>query len=77
MQAQLDELTEKCRPYLEAIKAMPEKVMDFLNDILEKVRQAEQERRDKLFYHPQKEKETLQWNVAARSKPKKKEDRER
>lgn len=77
LQAQLDELTEKCRPYLEAIKAMPEKVMDFLNDILEKVRQAEQERRDKLFYHPQKEKETLQWNVAARSKPKKKEDRER
>lgn len=35
------ELTEKCRPYLEALKIAPQKVKEFISGILEKFKKQE------------------------------------
>ena len=37
----LRELTEKCRPYLEALKIAPQKVKEFISGILEKFKKQE------------------------------------
>ena len=37
----LSELTEKCRPYLEAIKAAPKAVKEFIDGILERFKKQE------------------------------------
>lgn len=37
----LSELTEKCKPYLEALKAAPKSVKEFIDGILERFRKQE------------------------------------
>ena len=37
----LSELTEKCRPYLEALKAAPKTVKEFIDDVLERFKKQE------------------------------------
>ena len=37
----LSELTEKCRPYLEALKAAPKAVKEFIDSILERFKKQE------------------------------------
>ncbi|MBS4785761.1 MAG: plasmid recombination protein [Clostridiales bacterium] len=44
----LNELTEKCRPYLEALKAAPKAVKDFIDGILEKFKKQEKS----IMYEP-------------------------
>lgn len=41
LKAALQELTEKCKPYLEALKVAPQKVKIFLDDILDKFKKQE------------------------------------
>lgn len=41
LRQKLSELTEKCRPYLEAIRLAPKTVMDFINSTLERFRKQE------------------------------------
>lgn len=49
----LEELTERCRPYLEALKAAPKKVRDFLDEIISKFKQQEKS----IFYEPKLQQE--------------------
>ena len=44
----LRELTEKCRPYLEALKIAPQKVKEFISSILEKFKKQEKS----IYYEP-------------------------
>lgn len=44
----LSELTEKCRPYLEALKIAPQKVKEFIGGILEKLKKQEKS----ILYEP-------------------------
>ena len=44
----LRELTEKCRPYLEALKIAPQKVKEFIGGILEKFKKQEKS----IYYEP-------------------------
>ena len=44
----LRELTEKCRPYLEALKIAPQKVKEFISGILEKFKKQEKS----IYYEP-------------------------
>ena len=44
----LRELTEKCRPYLEALKVAPQKVKEFISGILEKFKKQEKS----IYYEP-------------------------
>lgn len=44
----LSDLREKCRPYLEAVKASPETVKEFISDILEKFKKQEKS----ILYQP-------------------------
>lgn len=48
LQQKLSELTEKCRPYLEALRLAPKTVMEFLNGILERFRKQEKS----ILYEP-------------------------
>ena len=41
LKASLSELTEKCKPYLEALKAAPKAVKEFINGILERFKKQE------------------------------------
>lgn len=41
LRQKLSEITEKCRPYLEAIRLAPKTVMDFINSTLERFRKQE------------------------------------
>ena len=41
-------LTEKCRPYLEALKVAPQKVKEFICNILEKFKKQEKS----IYYEP-------------------------
>lgn len=63
LEAELSELKEKCKPYLEAIKRFPDKVKAFLTELMKP---------------KDKPKEVNQWEIPVPSrKPKKKEDFER
>lgn len=42
LQGQFNELAERCRPYLEAVRAMPEKVKDLLDGLLIPLREREE-----------------------------------
>ena len=44
----LSELTEKCRPYLEALKAAPRAVKEFIDGILERFKKQEKI----IYYEP-------------------------
>lgn len=44
----LSELTEKCRPYLEALKAAPKAVKEFIDGILERFKKQEKS----ILYEP-------------------------
>lgn len=44
----LRDLTEKCRPYLEAIKIAPQKVKEFIGGIVEKFKKQEKS----IYYEP-------------------------
>ena len=44
----LSELTEKCRPYLEALKAAPKAVKEFIDGILERFKKQEKS----IIYEP-------------------------
>lgn len=48
MRTALRELTEKCRPYLEALKIAPQKVKEFISGILEKFKGQEKS----IYYEP-------------------------
>lgn len=50
LQGQLNELAERCRPYLEAVKAMPERVKDFLDSILASIRRQREEQGRSIMY---------------------------
>lgn len=82
LKAELAELKEKCRPYLEALKAAPQKVKDFIDGIPKSLRKPAPEQ-EKSIFHKTPEKKSyelspLDLTVPTRkSKPKKKEDLER
>ena len=48
MRTALRELTEKCRPYLKALKIAPQKVKEFIGGILEKFKKQEKS----IYYEP-------------------------
>lgn len=48
LKAALQELTEKCKPYLEALKVAPQSVKTFLDDILDKFKKQEKS----IYYEP-------------------------
>ena len=50
LQGQFNELAERCRPYLEAIRAMPERVKDFLDSVLAPLRKREEEQGGSIMY---------------------------
>lgn len=82
METALSELTEKCKPYLEALKAAPQKVKEFIGSVLEAVQRKKSEQSDKLLYKPAEKKkyEPSPWELqipAQKPKSKKKEDFER
>ncbi len=58
----LSELEEKCRPYLEALKAAPQKVKEFIDNILETVRLKKKPEKD-IFYEPIKNPKRKEENV--------------
>ena len=81
LKAELAELKEKCRPYLEALKAAPQKVKNLIDGILKSLRKTAPEQ-DKGIFHkpPEKEMKSSPWDLtvpARKSKPKKKENFER
>ena len=49
----LYELTEKCKPYLEALKFAPKKVKEFIDDVLAKFKQHEKS----IFFEPKARKD--------------------
>lgn len=82
LKAELAELRGKCKPYLEALKAVPQKVKDFIDGILKSLRKTSPEQEKSIFHKPPEKKayepSPLDLTVPARkSKPKKKEDLER
>lgn len=82
LQAELTVLKEKCRPYLEALKASPQKVKDFIDGILKSFRKTAPEQGNSIFHKPPEKKacepSPRDLTVPARkAKPKKKEDLER
>lgn len=50
LQGQFNELAERCRPYLEAVRAMPEKVKELLDTILAPLRKQEETRGRSIMY---------------------------
>ena len=52
LEEQLQKLTELCRPYLEALKAAPKKVKDFIDNILEPFRRQRAEQAERLQHKP-------------------------
>lgn len=50
LQGQFNELAERCRPYLEAVRAMPEKVKDLLDGLLAPLRKREEEQGRSIMY---------------------------
>ena len=50
LQGQFNELAERCRPYLEAVRAMPERVKDFLDSVLAPLRKREEEQGRSIMY---------------------------
>ncbi len=50
LQGQFNELAERCRPYLEAVRAMPEKVKDFMDSILASLRKRQEEQGRSIMY---------------------------
>ena len=56
LQAELTEIKEKCKPYLEALKLAPQKVKEFINGILDKFRQRKVEQEKDIFYKPAEKK---------------------
>lgn len=57
LERQFDELVERCRPYLEAVRAMPEKVKEFLDSILAPVRRQKEEQSRSIMYGKSKTRE--------------------
>ncbi len=82
LQAELSDLKEKCRPYLEALKAAPQKVKAFIDGVLKSLRRTAPEQ-EKSIFHKTAEKKAYApspWDLtipARKPKPKKKEDLER
>ena len=62
----LRELTEKCRPYLEALKIAPQKVKEFISGILEKFKKQEKS----IYYEPISAREQQSSERGKRSKNK-------
>lgn len=62
----LSELTEKCRPYLEALKAAPKAVKEFINGILERFKKQEKS----ILYEPIPASKTQSQERGKRSKNK-------
>ncbi len=81
LQSELAELKEKCKPYLEALKAAPKKVKDFIDGILKSLRRTAPEQEKSIFHKPpEKEMKPSPWELqipARKPKVKKKEDFER
>lgn len=81
LKAELVELREKCKPYLEALKAAPKKVKDFIDGILKSLRRTAPEQEKSIFHKPpEKEMKPSPWELqipAQKPKTKKKEDFER
>ena len=50
LQGQFNELSERCRPYLEAVRAMPERVKDFLDSVLAPLRKRKEEQGRSIMY---------------------------
>jgi len=78
LQSELAELKEKCKPYLEALKAAPQKVKAFIDGILKSINRVAPEK--SIFHKPAEKKpyEPSPWDAPIRPhKPKKKEDYER
>lgn len=50
LKAELAELKEKCRPYLEALKAAPQKVKDFIDGIPKSLRKPAPEQEKSIFH---------------------------
>ena len=81
LKAELVELREKCKPYLEALKAAPKKVKDFIDGILKSLRRTAPEQEKSIFHKPpEKEMKPSPWELqipTRKPKSKKKEDFER
>lgn len=81
LQAELAELKEKCRPYLEALKAAPQKVKEFIDGMLKSIRKTAPEQEKSIFHKPsEKEIKPSPWELpipARKPKSKKKESLER
>lgn len=81
LQAELTALKEKCRPYLEALKAAPQKVKAFIDSILKSLCKTVPEQEKSIFHKPpEKEIKTSPWEMTIPKrapKPNKKEDLER
>lgn len=81
LKAELAELKEKCKPYLEALKAAPQKVKEFIGGVLEAVQKKKSEQAEKFLYKPtEKKMQPSPWELqipAQKPKTKKKEDFER
>ena len=81
LKAELAELKEKCKPYLEALKAAPKKVKDFIDGILKSLRKTAPEQEKSIFHKPaEKELKPSPWELqipTRKPKSKKKEDFER
>lgn len=57
LQGQFNELAERCRPYLEAVRAMPERVKDFLDSVFAPLRKREEEQGRSIMYVKDKSQE--------------------
>lgn len=81
LKAELAELKEKCKPYLEALKAAPKKVKDFIDGILKSLRRTAPEQEKSIFHKPpEKELKPSPWELqipARKPKMKKRDDLER
>lgn len=81
LKAELTELEEKCKPYLEALKAAPKKVKDFIDGILKSLCKTAPEQEKSIFHkQPEKELKLSPWELqipARKPKSKKKESFER
>lgn len=81
LQAELAELKEKCRTYLEALKAAPQKVKEFIDGILKSLRKTAPEQQKNIFHKPhEKEIKPSPWELqipTRKPKSKKKESFER
>lgn len=58
LKAELVELKEKCKPYLEALKATPKKVKDFIDGILKSLLRTAPEQEKSIFHKPPEKKHT-------------------